>query len=212
MLTVVDYGVGNLRAISNVLNYLNIEHRMGQTANDILQAERLLLPGVGAFDTAMDKLSRQGLVEALTQRALHDKVPVLGICLGMQIMCQRSDEGSKQGLGWFDAEVRRFDVSRMDHARPIPHMGWNEARPARNHPIIDGLVQPPRFYFVHGYHVVCRNSGDELLRCSYGYDFTAGIAQENLVAVQFHPEKSHRFGQALLANFAKWHPACTGQD
>lgn len=207
MLTIVNYGVGNLASIANMLAYLGVAHRVAGDEAGILSAERLLLPGIGAFDPAMDKLRASGLVAPLQQRVMVDRVPVLGICLGMQIMCRSSEEGQRPGLGWFDADVRRFDAARMDQRRVIPHMGWNEVQPRQpRHPVLAGLPQPARFYFVHGYHVVCRDPADELLRCRYGYPFAAGIAHGNRVAVQFHPEKSHRFGMALMANFANWQP------
>lgn len=207
MLTIVDYGVGNLASIANMLAYLGVAHRIAADEAGILTAERLLLPGIGAFDPAMDKLKASGLMAPLQQRVMSDRVPVLGICLGMQIMCRGSEEGQLPGLGWFDADVKRFDVERMDQRRVIPHMGWNEVQPKQPaHPVLAGLPQPARFYFVHSYHVVCSDPADELLRCQYGYPFAAGIAHDNRVAVQFHPEKSHRFGMALMANFANWQP------
>lgn len=207
MLTIVDYGVGNLASIANMLAYLGVAHRIAADEAGILSAERLLLPGIGAFDPAMDKLRASGLVAPLQQRVMSDRVPVLGICLGMQIMCRGSEEGQRPGLGWFDADVKRFDVERMDQRRVIPHMGWNEVQPMQPaHPVLAGLPQPSRFYFVHSYHVECRDPADELLRCHYGYPFAAGIAHDNRIAVQFHPEKSHRFGMALMANFANWQP------
>ena len=213
MLTIIDYGVGNLASIANMLAYLGVAHRIANEPADILSAQRLVLPGIGAFDAAMDKLHGTGLLAALHQRVMADKVPVLGICLGMQLMCQSSQEGRHPGLAWFDAEVQRFDAARMDKPGVIPHMGWNEVQTMQpQHPVLVGLPQSPRYYFVHSYHVVCHDPSDELLRCQYGYAFAAAIARDNLLAVQFHPEKSHRFGMALLANFANWQPACSARD
>lgn len=204
MLTIVNYGVGNLGSIANMLSYLGVEHCVAQEPEQILQAERLLLPGVGSFDYGMARLSAGGLVEVLQHKVMVERIPVLGICLGMQIMCASSEEGSLAGLGWISARVRRFDVSKMDEPRPVPHMGWNEVVPDRSHPVIDALPRPARFYFVHGYHVDCDDADDRLLTARYGYDFTAAIAHRNILACQFHPEKSHRFGMALLKQFAEW--------
>jgi glutamine amidotransferase len=204
MFTIINYGVGNLGSISNMLAYLDIEHRVSAAPKDVLEAERLLLPGVGSFDFGMTKLNESGLTDVLQQRVCVDKVPVMGICLGMQIMCQFSEEGQVPGLGWFDAKVKKFDLERMDKDRPIPHTGWNDVRFIHAHPVSSGLPLDARFYFVHGYHVECDHPKDEWMQADYGYPFTAALASENKLAVQFHPEKSHKFGLTLLKNFAGW--------
>lgn len=204
MFTVINYGVGNLGSIVNMLNYLGVVHRVSDKPEDIGTAERLLLPGVGAFDFGMESLANSGLMQILNERVQEHGVPILGICLGMQIMCRSSEEGQKPGLGWFDADVKRFDVLKMDEVRPIPHMGWNGVQVINPHPILDGLPELVRFYFVHSYHVVCKQLTNEMLSTHYGYGFTAGIAYQNKVAVQFHPEKSHKYGLAMIANFSRW--------
>ncbi|RDE51167.1 MAG: imidazole glycerol phosphate synthase subunit HisH [Candidatus Accumulibacter meliphilus] len=204
MITIVDYGVGNLGSIRNMLNYLGVPNNLARSPADIELAERLLLPGVGSFDFGMAKLHESKLTEMLHRRVTQDKAPILGICLGMQIMCRSSAEGNLPGLGWFNADVLQFEVKNMNVKRPIPHMGWNEVEVRAEHPVLHGLPQNSRFYFVHSYHVVCHDPKDELLRAEYGYPFTAAMAQENRLAVQFHPEKSHKFGMTLLKNFAKW--------
>ena len=204
MLIVINYGVGNLGSISNMFSYLGVGHKVSASPEDVMSAERLLLPGVGAFDFGMSKLNDSGLTSALHQRVCVDKVPVLGICLGMHIMCRSSEEGSLPGLGWFDANVKKFDLQSMDKARPVPHIGWNGVTPSKHHVVSDRLPDEPRFYFVHSYHAVCDRPQDEWMLTRYGYPFTAALASENKLAVQFHPEKSHKFGLALLKNFADW--------
>jgi glutamine amidotransferase len=207
MITIVNYGVGNLGSIDNMLNHLGIHHIITSEIDDIAKAERLLLPGVGSFDFGINKLNESGLTAVLHRKVLVDKVPILGICLGMQIMCRSSEEGKLPGLAWFDADVRRFALDRMVKPEKVPHMGWNQVNVVKSHPLLDNLPLPSRFYFVHSYHAVCRNAEDELLSATYGYPFTAGIADENRVAFQFHPEKSHKFGLSLFQNFAKWNYA-----
>jgi len=152
----------------------------------------------------MSKLHRSGLADVLHQKVCVDKVPVMGICLGMQIMCQSSEEGQLAGLGWFDAKVKKFDLGRMDRHRPVPHTGWNEVHFKHLHPVSQDLPEESRFYFVHSYHVVSNRPDDEWMQAEYGYGFTAALAFENKLAVQFHPEKSHKFGMGLLKNFADW--------
>ncbi|MES2205628.1 MAG: imidazole glycerol phosphate synthase subunit HisH [Pseudomonadota bacterium] len=204
MLTIINYGVGNLGSISNMLSYLGVPHQISGHPHDIATAERLLLPGVGAFDYGMQKLKDSGLIAVLNKRVLDDKVPILGICLGMQIMCRKSEEGELPGLAWFEADVKRFDLSKMEQALPVPHMGWNEAIKCRDHPVLLDLPIPARFYFVHSYHINCFNSENILMESRYGYKFTSAIARDNLVAVQFHPEKSHKFGLTILKKFSEW--------
>lgn len=204
MFTIINYGVGNLGSISNMLAYLGVEHRVSASPKDVLNAERLLLPGVGSFDFGMSKLNGSGLIDVLHQRVCVDKVPVMGICLGMQIMCKSSEEGQALGLGWFDANVVKFDLNLMDKHRPVPHIGWNGVRFTQAHPVSSHMPEDPRFYFVHSYHVVCDCSADEWMRADYGYPFTAALASKNKLAVQFHPEKSHKFGLTLLKNFSSW--------
>lgn len=204
MFTIVNYGVGNLGSISNMLAYLGVEHRVSASPQDILSADRLLLPGVGSFDYGMTRLNNSGLKDVLHHRVCVDHVPIMGICLGMQIMCQTSEEGQIDGLGWFDAKVKRFDPKLMDKPRPVPHTGWNRVEFTQTHPVSSNLPEDPRFYFVHSYHALCNSPADEWMQAEYGYLFTSALAFENKLAVQFHPEKSHRFGLTLLKNFSDW--------
>lgn len=201
MITIVDYQMGNLGSISNMLKKLGIPSKITADPQDIAAASKLILPGVGAFDAGMDNLQRSGLLPVLNERVLGAGVPTLGICLGMQLMTRRSDEGHREGLGWIDAEALRLRPA--DTTLKVPHMGWNLVRPVRPSPLTDGLPDEPRFYFVHSYHVRCNAPEDVLLTTQYGEEFHSAFQHGPVSGVQFHPEKSHKFGMALLRNFAE---------
>ena len=201
MITIVDYNTGNLGSIRNMLRKAGAESRITSDPSLIAEAEKLVLPGVGAFDAGMENLQVAGLIPVLNKRVLEDRVPVLGICLGMHLMTRGSSEGNRSGLGWVDADVLRFDPG--PRALKIPHMGWNRVQPVRDSPLTEGLPQEPRFYFVHSYYPRCRRVEDVLLTTVYGEPFHSGFVSGNVYGVQFHPEKSHKFGMALLANFAQ---------
>lgn len=201
MITIVDYGMGNLGSIRNMLKKIGFESEITSDPQAVLHARKLILPGVGAFDAGMESLDRSGLRQALDTRVLADKIPVLGICLGMQLMTAASEEGRLPGLGWIDAKALRFEPSQA--APKVPHMGWNLVEPTRQAPLVDGLPSESRFYFVHSYHVRCAQPDDVLLSTVYGLTFHSGFQRENVWGVQFHPEKSHRFGMQLLRNFAE---------
>jgi glutamine amidotransferase len=201
MITIVDYGMGNLGSIRNMFKKIGAESDITSDSARIAAAGKLLLPGVGAFDAGMEALERRGLVEPLTRRVLQDGVPVLGICLGMQLMTAGSDEGVRPGLGWVPARTIRFKPSAA--APKIPHMGWNLVAPAQPDPLVEQLPAEPRFYFVHSYYVRCESEQDVLLKTSYGHEFHSGLRHGNVRGVQFHPEKSHKFGMHLLRNFAE---------
>jgi len=200
MITIVDYNIGNLGSILNMFRKIGHEARLSSDPQEIQSAEKLLLPGVGAFDAGMHKLERSGLIPVLNRRVLQDRVPTLGICLGMQLMARSSEEGCRPGLGWINAQVLRFDPGAA--ALKIPHMGWNVARPLRPSALTQGLSGELRFYFVHSYYVRCQDTDDAILGSEYGCAFHSGFQHENVFGVQFHPEKSHRFGMVLLRNFA----------
>ncbi len=201
MITIVDYGMGNLGSIRNMLKKIGVDSQVTADARLIAAASKLILPGVGAFDAGMDNLERSGLIPALNERVLQARVPTLGICLGMQLMTRSSDEGHRDGLGWVDAESLRFCPA--DTSLKVPHMGWNRVLPARSSPLTDGLPEEPRFYFVHSFYVRCRNESEVLLTTAYGDAFHSAFQSGNVAGVQFHPEKSHKFGMCLLRNFAE---------
>lgn len=203
MITIVNYGMGNLGSIVNMSKKAEVEAVVASAPAEIARAEKLILPGVGAFDHGMRGLTERGLLEPLCELALQQRVPILGICLGMQLMTKSSEEGSLPGLGWIDARTRRFHFPG-ESGRKIPHMGWNTVEPARAHPLLAGLETDNRFYFVHSYRVECADETDVLGRTDYGGPFTSCFARGNLLGVQFHPEKSHRFGLRLLQHFAGW--------
>lgn len=199
----VDYGVGNLGSIVNMLSRLRIPVERVSDRKGLAAADRIILPGVGAFDTAMQRLNERDLAGPLTEQVLERRKPCLGICLGMQLLAKCSEEGSLPGLGWIDATVRRLD---LQSAR-VPHMGWAYVRASKTHPMTASVRQDTRFYFVHSYHVVCNAPDDRLLEASYGGAwFTAAVQKDNIAAMQFHPEKSHRYGMDMLAAFAAWQP------
>lgn len=203
MITIVDYGVGNLGSILNMLKKVGAK---AQTSSDpvvLRAAEKLILPGVGAFDAGMKKLNETGLVPVLNELVLDKKVPVIGLCLGMQLMTKRSEEGTEAGLGWFDAETVRFKFGPENAHLKVPHMGWNTLDIRRQHPLVADLGPEPRFYFVHSYHIVCADEAEVVANTDYGYPLAAVINRENIMGAQFHPEKSHKFGMQLLKNFAE---------
>ena len=202
MIVVVDYGMGNIGSIANMLRKLGVQARISADHSVIESAGKLILPGVGAFDQGMQNLSDRGLIPLLTRKVMEEKVPVLGVCLGMQLFARTSEEGRCTGLGWLDAAAVRFPPGEEGSRLKVPHMGWNTIAVRRPHPILAGLEEGARFYFVHSYHVVCREPDVVLARTSYGMDFVSAVAAANVVGVQFHPEKSHRFGMQLYRNFA----------
>lgn len=202
MISVIDYGVCNLGSMLNMLRKVGAEAQLVSTAAALERAEKLVLPGVGAFDNGMGALRERGLLEALRKRVLHDKIPLLGVCLGMQMLGRRSEEGGTAGLGLIDAEVRRFRFA-PDSRKKVPHMGWNVLTQRRDGPLLRELPARSRFYFCHSYHLVCADPGDVLATADYGGEFVAVLHHDNVYGVQFHPEKSHRFGMALLHNFAE---------
>jgi glutamine amidotransferase len=204
MITIVDYGMGNLGSILNMLKKIGAAGQVSSDPAVIGAASKLILPGVGAFDAAMDRIHATGLRPVLEARALAARVPVLGICLGMQLLGKSSEEGALPGLGWIPARVLDFR-RRIPADLKVPHMGWNLVRTATASPLTAGLAEmhEPRFYFVHSYFMQCEEPSDSILRSEYGLEFDSGVQRGNIFGVQFHPEKSHRFGMHLLSNFAK---------
>ena len=204
MITIVDYGMGNLASIRNMLARIG---QPAQTTDDvalIAEATKLILPGVGSFDAAVANIEGRGLRPVLDKKVLVERVPILGICLGMQLMTRSSEEGTASGLGWLPADTIRFDLTAHEKPHPIPHMGWNTVRPIRPHPLFTPSDTEHRFYFVHSYHVRCDREEDVLATTKYGDYFTSAFSHSNIIGVQFHPEKSHRYGMELLRNFSEW--------
>lgn len=201
MITIVNFGMGNLGSISNMLKKIGVEALVTSDAAQILAASKLILPGVGAFDSGMKKLGDLGLIKSLHTQVLQRKIPVLGICLGMQLMTNGSEEGVLPGLGWADAETRRF-VPPANSGLKVPHMGWNVVTAKKPSALLRDMEGEQRYYFVHSYYVRCRNPNDVLLTADFSHEFDAGFERDNIMGVQFHPEKSHRFGMQLLRNFA----------
>lgn len=204
MITILDYGVGNLGSIQNMLRRLGIGFSLASNPTELIKTNKLLLPGVGAFDAGMVKLHNTGLGDRVKEMA-HAGVPIMGICLGAQLMTQSSDEGTLPGLGLFDAACTKFSFPNSDWK--IPHMGWEDVPIIRPHPVLqfsNDLGEVPRFYFAHSYHFYCREDDLVAANTFYGYTFPCILARENLLAVQFHPEKSHRHGLRLFKNFDEW--------
>jgi len=199
-ITVVDYGVGNLGAIPNMLKRLGATARITDRASEIERAQKLILPGVGAFDTAMSNLRSLDLIDTLGH--VRDRgLPILGLCLGMQLLARSSEEGSLAGFGWIPADVVRFRLDESDRSLHVPMMGWNYVRVIRPHGLVANLDEDPRFYFAHSYHLVCDNAEDVVALTTYGYDFPSVVQRGNVMGAQFHPEKSHRFGMKIFENF-----------
>jgi glutamine amidotransferase len=199
MIVVLDYGLGNIRSILNMFHRIAVKATASSSPDDLLAASGLVLPGVGAFDAGVRMLTDSGLREPLEQAVTKSGVPLLGICLGMQLLAEGSEEGSSQGLGWVDARCRRFDAAA---GRPVPHMGWNDVTAVRDNRILAMGLDEQRFYFLHSYHLVCENPEDVLAVTQYGESFPSIVGRGNIFGVQFHPEKSHRFGMRLLERFS----------
>jgi imidazole glycerol-phosphate synthase subunit HisH len=201
MFVIVDYGVGNLSSIQNMLKKAGASSIISSRAEDLQGASKLLLPGMGAFDNCMQRLNQSGLREIIDQKALIERIPILGICVGLQMFMESSEEGKLPGLGWIAGRTVKFDKSKLEGSQKIPNMGWLEIIPMTKSKILVDL-DGSRFYFAHSYHVQLMDKSDDLINAVYGYQFSAGLEHNNLLGVQFHPEKSHRFGMQLLKNFA----------
>lgn len=201
-MVIIDYGLCNLGSMANMLKKIGAKVAISPDPLIIGKAEKLILPGLGSFDQGMKNLQSHGLVEVLNKRVLEDKVPILGVCLGMQLLSKRSEEGQLTGLGWLDAETVRFKFGPQEKELKIPHMGWNTVKVCKNTNLFDGIEKEPRFYFVHSYHVVCANEKDVLTKSAHGYEFVSAFVKDNITGVQFHPEKSHKFGMIFLRNWA----------
>ena len=198
MITIIDYGLGNIKSFVNVFERLNIPVSVAKTTDDLKAATKLILPGVGAFDHAMCKLTNSGMREALDKLVLDQQLPILGICVGMQILAHSSEEGKLPGLGWIDGSVKKFDASGLDSKVQLPHMGWNSIQPNNTNPLLVNFNNDSRFYFLHSYYFQCNNQHDTIAITEYCIKFTSAVNSKNIYGVQFHPEKSHQWGIQLL--------------
>lgn len=196
---IIDYGMGNIRSILNKVNRAGFEGIIAAETNSILSATKLILPGVGHFLNGMKKLQESKLIDILDKKVQIDKTPILGICLGMQLMTKFSEEGNTKGLGWIDADTVKFQLTDIRHK--IPHMGWNSIERKKDSLLLKDIPDKSNFYFVHSYHVKCNQTWDILTTTFYGYEFVSAIQKDNIYGTQFHPEKSHECGERMLNNF-----------
>ena len=201
MIVIIDYKTGNVGSIVNMLKKVGVGGIVSSDPDDIRRADKLILPGVGAFDQGMKNLNNSGLIPVIEEQVIGKGVLVLGICLGMQLFAQRSEEGNLNGLGWIDAEVRKFDFKNQ--TLKVPHMNWNTTSILKQDVLLKDMPEVSKFYFVHSYYFVCNDKNDGLLTANYGHDFIAAVRKDNIIGVQFHPEKSHKFGMKLLKNFSE---------
>jgi glutamine amidotransferase len=202
VITIVDYGLGNVGAFANVYKRMNLPVRTARTADELASAERIILPGVGAFDHAMDLLDASGMRGTLESLVVEQKRPVVGICVGMQMLAEGSDEGRRPGLGWIPGRVRHFAQAPSNAELPMPHMGWNDVKPLAGERLFAGLETDARFYFLHSFYFEASDPSNVAAHTSYGLEFACAVRRGHVHGVQFHPEKSHHFGSILLKNFA----------
>lgn len=202
MIGIIDYGVGNIKAFANIYKNLNISFKIVKDISEFENITKLILPGVGSFDHAMISLQNSGMREKLDELVLEKKIPVIGICVGMQMLAKSSEEGTLNGLGWIDGIVKKFDKSKIKNA-PLPHMGWNNLKIEKKNKIFDNLEENPRYYFLHSYYFECENKEDVIATATYGEKFDCMINHKNIYGIQCHPEKSHHNGMQLLKNFGE---------
>ncbi len=203
MITIIDYGSGNIRAIANIYDKLKIRYVIAKRPEDVIGAKKLFLPGVGAFDETISKLDSIGFREVLDKEVLINKIPIIGICVGMQILAESSEEGQLQGLGYIKGRVKKINKSILQQKPKLPHLGWNSIEIKRNNLLLNNIDPDFGFYFLHTYYFECQNEMDIISTTYYGEPFASAINNGNVYGVQFHPEKSHHNGVNLLHNFAK---------
>ena len=203
MIGIVNYGSGNIHAVANIYQRLNIPHFISKNFQDLSSATHLVLPGVGAFDETMKILNNSGLKTFLDELVLGKQVPVLGICVGMQLLAEGSEEGLLEGFGWIKGTVKKFDPSTLNHKPHLPHMGWNTVKEMQNHNIFSDVDHKQGFYFLHSYYFNCKSENDILGTTEYGVNFASAVTHNNVYGMQFHPEKSHQNGVNLFRNFSK---------
>ena len=203
MISIIDYGMGNIKAFSNIYKNLDIEFAIAKCTNDLQKTTKIIFPGVGSFDHAIQQLHNSGMKERLDELVLKKETPVLGICVGMQMLAKNSEEGELPGLGWIDGVVKKFDQSTLNEKMPLPHMGWNTLNIKQESPLLINLQQDPSFYFLHSYYFECQNKNNIVATASYGDEFACVINSGNIYGIQCHPEKSHHNGTELLKNFGE---------
>jgi len=198
---IIDYKTGNLGSILNMFKKIGVEATVSSNVLDIERADKIILSGVGSFDSGIDNLKDAGLIPVLNEMVLVKKIPILGICLGMQLFSKKSEEGKLAGFNWINAETVRFKFDDRETNLKVPHMGWDTINTKRESPLLANMYQEARFYFVHSYHLICENQEDVIATTNHGYEFPSIVQKENIFGVQFHPEKSHKFGIKLFENF-----------
>lgn len=202
MIGIIDYGVGNIKAFANIYKNFDMSFRIVKNISEFENITKLILPGVGSFDHAMTSLENSGMREKLDELVLERKIPVIGICVGMQMLAKSSEEGTLNGLGWIDGIVKKFDKSKIKNG-PLPHMGWNNFNIEKKNKIFENLEENPRYYFLHSYYFECHNKDNVIATATYGEKFDCMINYENIYGIQCHPEKSHHNGMQLLKNFGE---------
>ena len=202
MIGILNYGVGNIKSFLNVYTKLSLPVKILNKKSDFDGINKIILPGVGSFDYAMNRLNSSGMRDKLDFLVLDNKVPVLGICVGMQMMGNNSEEGKLKGLQWIDANILKFDESKIKYRTKLPHMGWNDVKPTSSNPLLNGLEEEAIFYFLHSYYFMCNSDDVSIAETEYGISFTSAVNYNNIYGIQFHPEKSHQYGEKLLCNFA----------
>lgn len=202
MFVIINFGVGNLTSIQNMLKKVGVPAVISENDEEVAKATKILLPGMGHFDNCMQRFNQSGLRPIVEKKVLEQQTPMLGICVGLQMLMRSSEEGKEAGLNWIDGETLKFREEKLLPEQKVPHIGWQEIQGKKQSRLLDGLNEA-RFYFAHSYHVVPSNATDVLIEAQYGYTFAAGVEKGNIIGVQFHPEKSHRFGMQLLKNFAE---------
>jgi glutamine amidotransferase len=202
MITIIDYGVGNIKAFYNIFSKLSVNVKIAQKPQDLINATKLILPGVGHFDYAMKRFSESGMLNVVDEMVMNHNVPILGICVGMQMLAKTSEEGVMPGLGWINATVKKIDTNLLTQTTRLPHMGWNDVSVKIKNPLLKNLDLNSRFYFLHSYYFESNLESDSIAFSNYGKEFTCVVNHKNIYGVQFHPEKSHHYGIQLLNNFA----------
>jgi len=203
VISVIDYGLGNVQAFANVYKRLDIPVNVAKSIDDLAETNKIILPGVGSFDSAMQQFNSSGMRKLIEQMVLEEEIPILGVCVGMQMLANSSEEGKLSGLGWVDGNVKKFDVVSMSQIQNLPHMGWNNVTFETEFDLFKDIKVENKFYFLHSYYFDCRNDSNIIGVTDYGFNFTSAIKKKNIFGVQFHPEKSHHNGSQLLKNYSE---------